>query len=101
MSESRITVIVDPDLEELIPGFLGNRSKDLEALRAAISKSDFKSVQSVGHGLKGVGGGYGFDRLSELGAEIETAVKSNALDTLPGLIDELADYLDRVEVKFG
>jgi HPt (histidine-containing phosphotransfer) domain-containing protein len=100
MSELRITVNIDPDLEELIPGFLDNRSKDLQALRTALSASDFKTVQSLGHGLKGVGGGYGFDRISELGSKIETAVKSGALDTLPGLIDELADYLDRVEVKF-
>lgn len=100
MNEPKITVNVDPDLEELIPGFLDNRIKDLEALRTALSASDYKSAQSVGHSLKGVGGGYGFDGLSELGAKIETAAKSGAFDALPGLIDELADYLDRVEVKF-
>jgi HPt (histidine-containing phosphotransfer) domain-containing protein len=100
MAGEKIMVNVDPDLQELIPGFLQNRSKDLATLRQALAQGDCPVMQSTGHSLKGVGGGYGFAGLSELGAEIESAAKSGNMEALAALIERLADYLDRVEVKF-
>ena len=100
MSAEKIVVVVDIDLEELIPGFLENRNKDVPILRQAYSDQDLVKLQSVGHSLKGVGGGYGFDMLSEIGAEIETAAKQSNLDVMEELINRLSDYLERVEVVF-
>jgi HPt (histidine-containing phosphotransfer) domain-containing protein len=100
VSNGKIIVTIDPDLEELIPGFLENRAKDLTNLRAALGRNDLPAVQSIGHSLKGVGGGYGFVRLSEIGAEMERAARSGDSSTLPGLLDELADYLNRVVVSY-
>ena len=100
MSSDKIQVVVDADLEELIPGFLENRSKDVGNLRSALAGDDFETLRSVGHSLKGVGGGYGFDLISEIGAKIETAAKAGDKDSIPGLIDEFADYLERVEITF-
>ncbi|MBI1731767.1 MAG: Hpt domain-containing protein [Gammaproteobacteria bacterium] len=101
MAGEKIVVKVDPDLEELIPGFLENRARDLTRLREALGKNDLPSVQSVGHSLKGVGGGYGFTRLSEIGAEMERAARAGDPAPLPGLVSELADYLGRVVVEYG
>lgn len=100
MAGEKIIVNVDPDLEELIPGFLENRSKDLNSLKVALAKTDCRSMQSIGHSLKGVGGGYGFAGLSELGAKIETAAKAGDVKALATLIDGVADYLQRVQVVF-
>jgi HPt (histidine-containing phosphotransfer) domain-containing protein len=97
----RILVKVDPDLEELIPGFLENRGKDLTKLHAAMDRNDLPAIQSIGHSLKGVGGGYGFMRLSEIGAEMEVAAKAGNAAALPELINALADYLSRVVVEYG
>jgi len=97
----KILVKVDPDLEELIPGFLENRGKDLTKLRAAMDRNDLPAIQSIGHSLKGVGGGYGFMRLSEIGAELEEAAKAGNAAPLPALINALADYLSRVVVEYG
>lgn len=100
MSNDKIPVIVYIDLEELIPGFMKNRKADVEILRGAINGGDIEKVQSTGHSLKGVGGGYGFDRLSELGADIENAAKAGDADKIRSLIDDMADYLTRVEVTY-
>jgi HPt (histidine-containing phosphotransfer) domain-containing protein len=100
MSDERIVVTVDEDLEELIPGFLENRNNDVPVLREALSGKDVAKLQSVGHSLKGVGGGYGFDVLSEIGADIEAAAKLNDLSNMEALINRLADYLQRVDVVF-
>ena len=101
MGSEKIIVNVDPDLEDLIPGFLGNRNSDLQKLRAALDGGETGTVQSIGHSLKGVGGGYGFSGLSEIGAALESAAKGNDSDAIRKQIDALADYLARVEVVFG
>jgi len=97
---AKITVTIDSDLEELIPGFMENRRKDLDALDNAVEQSDLQALQSIGHNLKGVGGGYGFDRMSELGAAIEQAGKSGDLDSAREMIRELRDYCTQVEIVF-
>jgi hypothetical protein len=100
MTGNKIVVKVDPDLKELIPGFLANRRKDVTTLRDALSKRDCAQMQSTGHSLKGVGGGYGFAEMSAIGAEIETAAKAANVEALGGLIERYAAYLDRVEVVY-
>ena len=100
MNEDIITVVIDSDLEELIPGFLENRKQDLFSLKTALEKRDHNIMQSIGHSLKGVGGGYGFDELSRLGAEVEISAKASNLDMLEKLVNELDDYLSRVQVVF-
>jgi HPt (histidine-containing phosphotransfer) domain-containing protein len=100
MSEEKIMVAVDEDLEELIPGFLKNRTADVQLLNEAIEAEDIGKIQSIGHSLKGVGGGYGFDGLSELGAKIEIAAKEKNVSDIKTLVEEMADYMARVEVVY-
>lgn len=100
MASEKIIVKIDSDLEDLIPGFLENRAKDRDSLQLAVNDSDFSAMQSIGHSLKGVGGGYGFAEMSEIGAAIETAAKSSQLDELKELIQRYSDYIDAVEVEF-
>ena len=100
MTGNKIVVKVDPDLKELIPGFMANRRKDVTTLRDALAKGNCAPMQSVGHSLKGVGGGYGFPEMSAIGTEIETAAKAGNLEALAGLVERYAVYLDRVEVVF-
>ncbi len=100
MSDEKIIVNVDIDLEDLIPGFLHNRSKELESLHDALERQDFQSIQFVGHSLKGVGGGYGFDGMSDLGAKIENSAKAQELAELKDIIKQYENYLERIEVVF-
>lgn len=100
MSEDKIIIEVDEDLEDLIPGFLENRNTDLEKLKQAQQENDFETIRSIAHSLKGVGGGYGFVRMSELGAEIETAAKNQQIDIIKSGVDELASYLSKVDITF-
>ena len=101
MSDEKIIIQVDPDLEELIPGFLENRNLDVEKLRSALDENDFANLQSIGHSIKGVGGGYGFDLMSDLGADIESAAKESNADDIREKINQLADYLQRVEIEYA
>ena len=99
MSE-KIPIKVDPDLEDLIPGFLQNRHKDVERLGELIPSDSFDDLKMLGHSMKGVGGGYGFDEITAIGARIEQAADAGDRGALEKCAAELADYLARIEVVF-
>tara|TARA_B100000609_G_C16963156_1_gene305019 strand:- start:164 stop:475 length:312 start_codon:yes stop_codon:yes gene_type:complete len=91
---------VDRDLEELIPDFFANRHNDIQKIVAALEHSDFATVKSVGHTLKGVGGGYGFDDITDLGREIEASAMAENRDYVLYWINELYRYLTEVQIYY-
>lgn len=96
----KIRVSVDADLKPLIPGFIDNRHKDVAALKSALANGANNDIQSIGHTLKGVGGGYGFERISAIGAELEAAAQQADADVMASLIAALETYLSQVEVVY-
>ncbi len=99
-SQGKITVYIDPDLEDLIPGFLENRQSDIEEINQALQQGNYESVQVLGHGMKGAGSGYGFDEISEIGAKLEDAAKNQDGSSIRILAEELKTYLEQVEIKY-
>lgn len=60
-------------IQDRRPTFLTNRRADLEKLSAALASQDFAAIQKIGHNCKGIGKGYGFPEISEIGATLEKA----------------------------
>jgi HPt (histidine-containing phosphotransfer) domain-containing protein len=97
---ARIVVRVDRDLEDLIPNFMANRQNDLIKMRNAVDTADYDTVRGLAHGLKGAGGGYGFDVLSEIAAALEQAAKAKNGGQIRVWLADLADYLEKVEIVY-
>ena len=95
-----LTVEISRDLQEIVPIFLDNRRKDVQILRHALSTQDFRTVQTLGHRMKGDGGGFGFDRISEIGAAMERAAKLEDRSTIEQHIVQLENFLKRVAVVY-
>jgi HPt (histidine-containing phosphotransfer) domain-containing protein len=95
-----IRVVADPDLADLIPMYVRRRHADLAKAREALAASDLETIRIVGHSMKGSGGGYGFDGISEIGARLEIAGNESDASAASEAIAELADYLDRLEVVY-
>lgn len=93
--------IDDPELEEMIPLFLENRHKDVAALREAVAAGDAAVVRRLGHNMKGAGAGYGFDRISAIGATLERAAIDEDRGAMRDAARDLARFLERVEVRLG
>lgn len=100
MDTEPIYITVDRDLEDLIPGFLERRNADADKLRHALAEQDHETIRITGHSMKGTGGGYGFDGLSEIGAAIERAAKAGDLEAVSQELDRLDAYLARLRVRF-
>ncbi|MBF0446851.1 MAG: Hpt domain-containing protein [Magnetococcales bacterium] len=96
----RITVVVDQDLEDILPGYLKNRRKDLIAIPKALEEGDFDLIRTLGHRMKGSGSGYGFARITEIGKDLEVAAKNSESERVMALNSELKLYLDSVDIVF-
>jgi HPt (histidine-containing phosphotransfer) domain-containing protein len=100
MSADDYRVKVAKDIEDLIPVFMKNRHKELDALRVALAAADFEQLRQLGHRMKGVGNSYGFDRVSTLGKHIEEGARSGDRAALQASISEYGDYLSKVQIAF-
>ncbi|HET8580382.1 MAG TPA: Hpt domain-containing protein [Nitrospiraceae bacterium] len=99
--KGRIFVRTDVLLKDLVPGFLNNRRKDVIAINQALETGNFDEIQILGHKMKGDGGGYGFDAISEIGAALEQAAKNQDPAKIQRCAGELSDYVERVEVVYN
>ena len=100
MAEKAYTVTLAKDLQELIPEFIENRRRELQALRGALAAGRYDQLSELGHRMRGIGTSYGFDRVSILGGEIEDHARSADREALAARIAEYAEYLDRVKVVY-
>jgi HPt (histidine-containing phosphotransfer) domain-containing protein len=96
----KIIVHADEDIADLIPGFLKNRRRDVETLKEGLQNNDYESIQILGHSMKGVGGGYGFDAIAGIGMSIEQAAKEKDAGEIRKQTGALSNYLERVEVRY-
>jgi len=97
----KLVINVDRQIAGLVPRFLTNRAADLEKIRAALACSDFEAIRATGHGLKGVGTGYGFPDISRLGAAIEEAARRREPGVIASLAADLDGYLARLDVRYA
>ncbi len=98
--DEKIIVHVDADLEPIIPRFFELRCEDVEVINKNIENGDYEAIMRIGHSMKGAGGGYGFDYISEIGMAIELAAKEKNREDIRKWLDELSMYLEKVEVVY-
>ena len=76
------------------------RKKEVVTMQEALAAEDFDAVRKVAHGMKGAGGSYGFDRVSEMAAKIEQAARTSDTVAITRDLPVLGSYLDRVKVVY-
>ena len=99
-AENIISVYIESGLEEIVPGFLENRRRDVQTLETALQQNDLNTIRVIGHRMKGDGGGYGFDVISTIGDGMERAAAREDRDAIRRHIAELNDFLARVTVVY-
>ena len=96
--EDAVIVHPDPEIAHLVPGFLTGRRHDVEAILQSLADSNYDAIRTVGHMMKGTGGGYGFDEISEIGGKLEEAAHHQNFEQIREAVRRLDSYLDRVRV---
>jgi PAS domain S-box-containing protein len=87
-------------LAERTPAYLENCQKSVTAMHEALDRTDFEAVAILGHNLRGSGGGFGFQTISEIGAGIELAAANSDVDMSRRWLGELSRYLESAARDF-
>ena len=96
----RVIVEVDEDLTDLIPGFLTHKRADIDTIFDAVTRRDYAKIGRIAHQIKGEGGSYGFDAMTEIGRSLEHAAAVRDEGAATTLARQLLSYLDQVEIVF-
>lgn len=95
-----ITVEVDSELQSIVPEFLENRKNDCLLIVSLLEKNALTEIRTLGHRMKGAGGSYGFDDISEIGEIIEEAALAGDNNIVNSAVLRLEEYLERVVVVY-
>jgi PAS domain S-box-containing protein len=92
--------LADTELKfvDRIPTFQKNCRRHVIAMLDALDRGDFETVEFLGHGMRGAGGMFGFQAITDIGAALEQAAESADADASRKWVGELSRYLDRVEI---
>jgi PAS domain S-box-containing protein len=89
---------IDIKFRDLIPEYLENCRRSVVTLRTALAQGDFETIASVAHQMKGSGGAFGFQALSDIGGVLEQAVEAADLDLSRKAVADFAEYLDGIRL---
>ena len=92
-----ILVRANPKFADRIPAYLQNCRQNGIAMLDALDRVDFETVKFLGHQMRGSGGAYGFQAITDIGAALQQAAESADTDASRKWVGELSNYLDRVE----
>ena len=94
----KILVRADARLRAVIPEYLQSRRNDVLRIVEALERLDFEIIRELSHKMSGTGSGYGFPRITEIGAAMESSAREHNADGIRPLVNELSSFLDQVQV---
>jgi len=98
MTNDKILITPDPDLADEAVWYNGKLVEYLHAAREAVNAQDIRSVQTIGHRMKGSAKSFGFDQAGEIGKILELNAKNDDIHAVKQSLSLLADYLDKVQL---
>ena len=84
-----------------IPAYLRNCKQNVIVMLDALDRVDFETVTSLGHQMRGSGGMFGFQAITDIGGAIELAAGRADTDASRKWLGALSIYLDGVETISG
>ncbi len=83
-----------PRVAARVPAYLEACRQNVTAIRAALDRADFTTATTLGHNLRGSGGAFGFQHITDIGEGLELAAEDSDLKASRGWATELDRYLD-------
>ena len=73
--------------------YINHTSKELVSIMDNLETNSFDSLRTFGHNIKGSGGMYGFNEVTEIGAVIEAAAKDEDMASIKSNLKDLDLFL--------
>jgi CheY-like chemotaxis protein/HPt (histidine-containing phosphotransfer) domain-containing protein len=87
----------DPQLADILPGFVERLSSQLDALCEALQEEKLEDVERLAHRIKGAGGGYGYPTLSEAAKSLEAAAKTHDMGGATAALAEVKEVCAAIQ----
>lgn len=100
MDCAEIVVEIDSELLPIIPSFLECRRRDCALIERLLEAGNHDEISRLAHRLKGAGGSYGFDAISDVGIALERAAFRRDREAIVLACEMLQHYLERVVVVY-
>lgn len=97
---NEIAVEIDSELLPIIPDFLESRWNDCALIMQLLEAGNYEEISILGHRLKGAGGSYGFDAISDIGADLEHAAIRQEREAIFRSTELLQNYLERIKIIY-
>ena len=82
-----------------IPAYLDSCRQNVVIMVEALGRGDLGAVAIVAHNMRGTGGAYGFQRITDLGAALEQTAENHDLEGSRGGIFDLSRYIEGLPVR--
>ena len=99
-SVERVVLQISGEFAAFMPGFLAHRREEIADLTEALARQDFETIRAIGHGLKGAGGTYGLEAISDYGRALEAAAVQNHTAAVREALDALGRFLERLQLIY-
>ncbi len=83
----------DEEWAEMQEMYINHTYNELNKINKNLESVSFDSLRTFGHNIKGSGGMYGFNEITNMGAEIESAAKESNLETIKSNLETLHKFL--------
>ncbi len=83
-----------PRVAARVPAYLASCRQNVVDIRDALDRADFSTATVLGHNLRGSGGAFGFQHITDIGAGLELAAEDSDIKASRGWATELDRYLD-------
>jgi HPt (histidine-containing phosphotransfer) domain-containing protein len=88
----------DPDMKEVVAEFVAGLPEQVKRLSELLAAGQLEELRRATHQLKGSGGGYGFQPITDSAAKAELRIKSSdPLEAITVQVRELIDVIQSVE----
>ena len=100
MNDKIIHIKVDSLFEAIVPEYLEGIREHTESIEKFLLTENYEGIRTLGHNMKGSGGGYGFNRITELGSWIEAAAKEKHSLLIKKYNEEIVHYLKNINIEY-
>mgnify|MGYP001224559050 CR=1 FL=1 len=83
----------DDEWAEMQEMYIKHTFNELNSLKESMDSLKLDSLRTFGHNIKGSGGMYGFNEITEMGATIEMAAKNENIEQIKSDLDNLETFL--------
>ncbi len=97
--EDAISSRVRQRIAELTPAYLESCRMNVVAILDALDRVDFETVTIMGHNMRGSGGAYGFQPITDICTALQAAAEDRNPEASRKFAGELSSYLDRAGSK--